>query len=487
MKSQLSSLLKPIDADPARSGDRRAQSGGSIPRDWRARFASALPWLLLVGFVGVLAIVFGDRLVPARELSVATVVTDRQSADVVSTATAIKAETDAYEAPMLFQASGWVEPDPYPVMATALIDGVVESVEVLEGERVQKGQLLAKLIDDDTRLDLETAQSELAALKSRAAAHRGQIAIAEAEIVSLEKQVVAAQARRDEATDVFERLQRVSSGGVAEREVSEARLRVATLEAEIDALETSEAELHAKIEQLEQICIAFESEIEQNETDVARKQLALDRTRIESPIDGRILRLLVAPGQKRMLGMDSMDSATVAVLYDPNQLQARIDVPLAEAAQLAIGQPVRLRSELLPGKTFRGTVTRVVGEADLQRNTLQAKVAIENPDERLRPEMLCRAEFLATATTENPETPATTMSRERVRIFVPSAALIGDNDTVWKVDSSGERVIRQTVELGRETRENHQLVVSGLKPGDRVVLNPPSDLESGERFRPIEK
>ncbi len=484
MNSQLSSLLKSNDADAATSGDRRA---GATGRDWRARSASALPWLLIAGFVSVLAVVFGDRIVPARELSVATVVTDRQNADTVTATTSTKGETDVYEAPMLFQASGWVEPDPYPVMATALVDGVVESVEVLEGEKVEKGQLLARLIDEDARLNLETAQSELSALQSRATAHRRQIDIAEAEIESLEKQVVVAEARRDEATDVYERLNRVSTGGVAEREISEARLRVATLEAEIEALQTSEGELKAKIEQLHQICIAFESEIRQKETDVARKQLALDRTRIESPIHGRVLRLLVAPGQKRMLGMDSMDSATVAVLYDPNQLQARIDVPLAEAAQLSIGQPVRIRSELLPGKTFRGSVTRIVGEADLQRNTLQAKVAIENPDDRLRPEMLCRAEFLANSRAEDTEASAPATSSERVRIFVPGAALIGDDESVWKVDPSGERVVRQAIELGRETREDHQLVLSGLKPGDRVVVDPPSDLKTGERFRPLEK
>ena len=40
-------------------------------------------------------------------------------------------------------------------------------------------------------------------------------------------------------------------------------------------------------------------------------------------------------------------------------------------------------------------MTRIVGEADLQRNTLQAKVRVEDPDHRLRPDMLCRAEFLA--------------------------------------------------------------------------------------------
>jgi hypothetical protein len=77
-----------------------------------------------------------------------------------------------------------------------------------------------------------------------------------------------------------------------------------------------------------------------------------------------ILRLLAVPGDKRMLAMDHPDSSTIAILYQPDHLQARIDVPLADAVGLVVGQRVRVRSNLLPDRLFRGTVTRIVGEAE---------------------------------------------------------------------------------------------------------------------------
>ena len=401
---------------------------------------------------------------------------------------------------MLFQASGWVEPDPYPTKATALVDGVVSTVTVLEGELVERGQVLATLIDDDARLDLATAESQLLSLQAKAAGHYRMVAILEARIASLQKQVVVAKARRDEAADLAQRFENIARGGVSERERAKARLELATLQAEVEALAVTEQELKAEIEQVHEVHVDHEAQIDAAETEVARKQLMLDRTKITSPIDGRVLRLLAAPGQKKMLNMDAVDSATVAILYDPQHLQARIDVPLAEAAQLAVGQLVRLRSELLPGKVFRGRVTRIVGEADLQRNTLQAKVAIENPDQRLRPDMLCRAEFLeafasdrdsaAAPAAERGSRSAPVMSSAsgRVQLFVPLAALTaGDDDqnqaSVWKVDASGDHVAPQPITLGREVRDDHRLVVDGLKPGDRVVLNPPAGLKPGERFR----
>ena len=44
---------------------------------------------------------------------------------------------------MLFQASGWIEPDPLPIKSTALVDGVVQEVHVLEGQLVKKGEIIA--------------------------------------------------------------------------------------------------------------------------------------------------------------------------------------------------------------------------------------------------------------------------------------------------------------------------------------------------------
>ena len=77
-----------------------------------------------------------------------------------------------------------------------------------------------------------------------------------------------------------------------------------------------------------------------------------------------------------MLHMDDMDAASAAILYEEGNLQARIDVPLNEAAMIYLGQPVEIVSSILPEKVFNGKVTRILGEADLQRNTLQVKVSL---------------------------------------------------------------------------------------------------------------
>ena len=61
----------------------------------------------------------------------------------------------------LFQAAGWVEPRPTRSLVPALADGVVQELLVVEGQNVQAGDPVARLIDTDARLALEQAKADL--------------------------------------------------------------------------------------------------------------------------------------------------------------------------------------------------------------------------------------------------------------------------------------------------------------------------------------
>lgn len=70
------------------------------------------------------------------------------------------------------QAAGWLEAEPFYTAATALADGVVAEMLILEGDAVRKGQILARLVDDDAKLRVARAQAEL--LRSKASRAQAQ-------------------------------------------------------------------------------------------------------------------------------------------------------------------------------------------------------------------------------------------------------------------------------------------------------------------------
>lgn len=464
-----------------------------------AAIALIVPWLLFAGFISLSLLLFGDRLVKATHVEVETVVTVRAAvSDPASAGITPPAEqrvVDPWASAMLFQASGWIEPDPLPIKATALLDGVVNDVSVLEGETVSQGQALATLVREDFELNLASAESQLRSIEARDKANEQAILAASAQILTLEKKVMAGHRKRLELEDRRDRLASATGGAVSDGEVVQSGLQVQTHQSEIDALDATRAELESEVARLVATREEYAAGIELARTEIDRRKLALDRTEIRSPVDGVVLRLFAVPGQKLMLGMDDPDSSTVAILYQPGHLQSRIDVPLEEAAQLSVGQAVRIRSNFLPDRLFKGTVTRIVGEADLQRNTLQVKVRISEPDPRLRPEMLCRAEFLASPAdgkgsvlsggAEAEAGSGIAEISERVSVFVSERAFVEREATtalVWAVDFSGDRIESRRIELGHEQRDGYLAVRSGLRPGDRVVINPSRDLVAGERI-----
>lgn len=481
------------------------------PRRWRSRVL--LPAGVLAAFAAVLLYAGRGAFFPGVDVHVVPVVVKTTSAVSAGSVTA--------------QAAGWVEPDPYPIFVSGLADGVVDQVLVLEGETVEKDQVVVRLVKDDARLALEGAEARVAELTARvrtaeavaAAAQRdwdnpvertravsvGEAGLARArsEVERLAAEIAAQEARVAELSDQLKRDElQLASGAVTEFDVIQLRLRVETARAVLEALvagrpaaaagvDAAQAELLAARENLSlriPETLALEkakADLDQTRAllreEVARRdeaRLRLDRMDVRSPAAGIVMRRLADPGAKMMFGMDSVHSAHALHLYDPQKLQVRVDVPLADAARVGVGQKARIVVEVLPDRTFEGVVTRVVHQADIQKNTLQVKVAVADPVPDLKPEMLARVQFVGAATA-----PAGDAPRTAERVFAPEGLLAASGSgraTAWIVDKGRGVAERREVSLGGARQDGWVEVVSGLLPGDVLIDDPPAGLAQGD-------
>jgi HlyD family secretion protein len=150
-------------------------SSAGTPYSKRKRsFAWLLPVGLLLGFLIILGLLFGGRLLPATSVKTAPVITIRagESLSLRGGGNSLVNDTKpSGKGSLLFQASGWVEPDPYTVFVPTLINGVVDEVHALEGQSIKKGDLVATLVDDEARLDFQSAQQKYTRLEKKIVAH----------------------------------------------------------------------------------------------------------------------------------------------------------------------------------------------------------------------------------------------------------------------------------------------------------------------------
>ena len=308
----------------------------SSPSGRRPVPALLLPLGLFLAFIVVFGLMFGSRLLPATEVTTAPVIALRLDPGESATP-ASSALTEINRNELLFQSSGWVEPDPYAINVPALINGVVKEVLTLEGQHVQKGDILATLIDDEAQLDVQHATQAIATLNATRIAHCAQIPVLNAEMQAIQKKIESAEALHAELLDVATRLASVPAGSVSAREVRQAQLKVDAQKAVIAETTAGLSGVMAQINKVNLEEFSVNARITAAQTELARMKLALERTVIRAPIDGIVLHLHAEPGKKRMLESDDPKSAVIVELYDPGKLQARIDVPLSEAASLQIG------------------------------------------------------------------------------------------------------------------------------------------------------
>jgi RND family efflux transporter MFP subunit len=474
-----------------------------------------LPLVLLAGFLSLVAWASWDYVFPARPVTVLPV---------LSTTAAVRQEGTP-----LFQAAGWIEPRPTPVRVAALAPGVVDKLLVVEDQPVKAGETVAVLVTDDARLvrdrmqadlDLREAEREEASSSLKAAQTRFEqpvhleAALGEAEALlaktETELKNLPFAVRRAEADELAARSDyegKLAAKGVvkgididiahstlasATALVEELRDRLASLERERTALVQRRDALQTQLELLaDEIKAKEESEakvkgaaarVAQARVALAEAELQFDRMTIRSPIDGRVFRLIADPGTRLAGGMGpdgGYDGSTVVTLYRPDMLQVRVDVRFQDLPKVSLHQPVAIDNPAL-SSPLEGEVLFISSEADIQKNTLQVKVAIHDAPPVFKPEMLVDVTFLAPKPPDEDTEPS-----QELKLYVLQQLVHQDESGsfVWVADQSAGVARKTPVQTGAIGSNGLVEITGGLNVASRVISSGTDGLRDGTRIR----
>ncbi len=480
------------------------------PVRWFSRYL--FPAGLLFGLLGLLTFSVGDQLLPVTPVKVINVVVKQ-------------ADTSVAGAP-LFQAPGWVEPRPTLVNITALTEGIIDQLFVVEGDYISKGQMIARLITADMDLEREQAENLIAIRQSeldRSKAERDGLEMKfkfpvhlETNLAEAKSQLAKTKTLRGQVPFLIQSMEakvkyalqnwegkQASQGAVAQRlivqaeqeyhslmaELTELRQRGDYLDQEISALQERKTALQRQLElRVDELRLWNEAKARVDaaqsllqEAHLQRKQTELRRSRAEiaAPMDGRILRLKAAPGSS-VSDAGIHGNSTIAEMYDPQNLQVRADVRLEDVPKITSGQPVEIRTASFD-QPIEAIVSHLTSVANVQRNTLEVKVTLLNPPDTVKPEMLVTATFLApsldSAIIENEPESAQA-------IFVPISLIVDreGSQAIWIV-SHDRRSQLQPIETGNKYSAELIEIKSGLRLTDKLIASGTEQLKSGQRIR----
>jgi len=289
---------------------------------------------------------------------------------------------------VVFQAAGWVEADPFATKVTSYVDGIIDQVHVIDGQQVAKGEVLALINNEELAIDYARAGQEASRQEIRRTMANSGVSRILADIDHLAKRVETAKANVAKKKNIYDTYVK-NRQTLSELKVDQAKLDYETSLAVQKQTESEIVQFEEDLKLKKQEVLLAENELEISHLQVQRIKLDLDRCLIEAPVSGIVMGLQTQPGRAAGPGKELMQ------IFDPASLQVRVDVLFADARALQLNQKTEIKFDALPDRQLKGVVTSIVGRADLQRNTIQAKVKIADPDPLLRPEMLARVQFMS--------------------------------------------------------------------------------------------
>jgi cobalt-zinc-cadmium efflux system membrane fusion protein len=176
---------------------------------------------------------------------------------------------------------------------------------------------------------------------------------------------------------------------------------------------------------------------------------------LRSPIGGVVVERNLNPGQE--LRPDNQGDKALFVVSDPGNLWVMLDIAEKDLGQIRPGVQVQLSSSSLGDERVPAHIVHVADVVDPNTRTVKARGVLDNADQRLKAEMFVTAELTVPVSKG---------------LLVPSRAvyLRGEQYFVF-VDGGNARFTRKAVKIGTGSADGQQLILDGLRPGEKVVVD----------------
>lgn len=317
----------------------------------------------------------------------------------------------------LVTASGEIKPRNYINIGTnASVPSRITEILVVEGQRVRKGQLLARLESVQPEAEVAAQRANLAAAEAESAAAESGVRAADENLRTAEAGLQRAKADLDRARIFFERAEKLwKEQLIARQEFDQRQAEYQAQEAVVREAEARVAQFRAQRSQIQANLMSAQRRVAVAQANLQRAADVLQRTQSVAPIDGVVTNLPVRVGETVVPGIQNSAASLIMTIADMSLITAEVKVDETDIVNVTLDQVADVTIDAIPGKTFKGRVIEIGNTAILRSTGLAASqsaissqeakdfkvvVALDNPPEEIRPGLSATARII-TATRKN--------------------------------------------------------------------------------------
>lgn len=322
-----------------------------------------------------------------------------------------------------------------PVLARAT--GYIKKRMADIGDRVKSGQPLAEI--EAPELDQQILQAQASVEQAQAAAQQAQASLDQG------------NSNQNLARVTRDRFQKLAEKGVISKQDND------TYNAQLEAQT-------ANVQALQKAVAAAKSNTAAAQANLARLNELKSFCEVRAPFDGVITMRNIDDGVLVTEG-----NTLLYRIAQTNRMRVYLSVPQVESDSVKPGIKATLTIPDLPGRKFPGVVTRTANSLDASTRTLLTEVQVANDANLLLPGMYAQVEISA--------------PRQEPPLLIPGDTLVvRSNGPQVAVMAADGKVHFQTIQVGRDFGDKLE-VLSGLKEGDDLVVNPSDAIRDGVKVQ----
>jgi RND family efflux transporter MFP subunit len=352
----------------------------------------------------------------------ALALTGRPTVDTTSVTSAYPYQNDTQ-----LNATGYVVPQRKAAVASKA-QGRLEWLGVLEGSRVKKDEVIARIESRDVEATLAQATAQV------------KVAQANLELQQAELKNAEVNLRRSEILIVPNAISKTEyDADVARYNKAKASINNSTA-----AIVAAQANARAA-------------------------QVAVEQTVVRAPFDGVVLVKHANVGDNITPFSAAADTkGAIVTIADMETLEVEADVAESNIAKITVNQPCELQLDALPNLRLAGQVSRIVPTVDRSKATVLVKVRFVDRDARVLPDMSAKVAFLSR--------PVSRQDKQPVVAVQPAAVVTRDGKPVVFAVRDGKA---REVPVTTGAKLGELVAIHGVAPGDTLVLAPNDKMTDG--------
>jgi HlyD family secretion protein len=258
--------------------------------------------------------------------------------------------------------------------------------------------------------------------------------------------------------------------------------------------------------------------MQQEQASVENAKLNLSKVRIESPLTGIITRRNIEEGETVVIGTMNNAGTVLLTVADMSVIEAEVEVDETDIPNVLLGQPAKVTIDAMPGKSFTGKVTEIGNSpiqatgstSSSQATNFKVKVTLDHEIPEVRPGFTCTAEITTATRTQVVSVPIQATAVREVVVDKDGKMVRDESQGPQRGRGATTTVAAQELKPGQERKELEGVfvvrdnkavftpvktgiagekyfeVMSGVNPGDQVIIGPFSsvrELKDGQAVK----